>query len=91
MVRLPSALPLIFAGLDIGIVFSILGAVVGEFDRREGGPGIPLVADQLQLRHRRDVRRAGGALRTGPIAHFIIRFAQKRLVFWLEENRVIGA
>ena len=27
----------------------------------------------------------------GLIADFIIRFAQKRLVFWAEENRVIGA
>ncbi|NIP34906.1 MAG: ABC transporter permease subunit, partial [Thermoplasmata archaeon] len=29
-VQLPSALPLIFAGLDLAIVFSVIGAIVGE-------------------------------------------------------------
>ena len=43
MVRLPSALPFIFAGLDIGIVFAILGAVVGEFIGAKEGLGYLLL------------------------------------------------
>ncbi|EFL29283.1 putative ABC transporter, permease protein [Streptomyces himastatinicus ATCC 53653] len=91
MVRLPSALPFIFAGLDIGIVFSILGAVVGEFIGAKEGLGYLL----LQTNYNFDIAGMFAVLVVlsvlGLIAHFIIRFAQKRLVFWAEENRVIGA
>ncbi|WP_234365453.1 ABC transporter permease [Streptomyces sp. RTd22] len=91
MVRLPSALPFIFAGLDIGIVFSILGAVVGEFIGAKEGLGYLL----LQTNYNFDIAGMFAVLVVlsvlGLIAHFIIRFVQKRLVFWAEENRVIGA
>ncbi|MFI0820136.1 ABC transporter permease [Streptomyces sp. NPDC021098] len=91
MVRLPSALPFIFAGLDIGIVFSILGAVVGEFIGAKEGLGYLL----LQTNYTFDIAGTFAVLVVlsvlGLIAHFIIRFAKKRLVFWAEENRVIGA
>ncbi|MFJ1996445.1 ABC transporter permease [Streptomyces asiaticus] len=91
MVRLPSALPFIFAGLDIGIVFAILGAVVGEFIGAKEGLGYLL----LQTNYNFDIAGMFAVLVVlsvlGLIAHFIIRFAQKPLVFWAEENRVIGA
>ncbi|NUT29086.1 MAG: ABC transporter permease [Streptomyces sp.] len=91
MVRLPSALPFVFAGLDIGIVFSILGAVVGEFIGAKEGLGYLL----LQTNYNFDIAAMFAVLAVlsvlGLIAHFIIRFAQRRLVFWSEENRVLGA
>jgi NitT/TauT family transport system permease protein len=91
MVRLPSALPFIFAGLDIGIVFSILGAVVGEFIGAKAGLGYLL----LQTNYNFDIAGMFAVLVVlsvvGLIAHFIIRFAQRKIAFWSEENRVIGA
>lgn len=91
MVRLPSALPFIFAGLDIGIVFSILGAVVAEFIGAKEGLGYLL----LQTNYNFDIAGMFAVLVVlsvlGLIAHFIIRFAQKRFAFWSEENRVVGA
>jgi NitT/TauT family transport system permease protein len=39
MVKLPSALPMIFAGLHIAVIFSILGAIVGEFVGSKKGLG----------------------------------------------------
>src|SRR3712207_8155885 len=33
--RLPGALPFIIAGIDIAIVFSLIGAIVGEFRSEE--------------------------------------------------------
>src|SRR5206468_3517610 len=38
-VTFPNALPFVFAGLDIAIVFSVLGAIVGEFVGSQRGLG----------------------------------------------------
>ncbi|WP_051821463.1 ABC transporter permease [Streptomyces sp. SCSIO 75703] len=90
-VRLPSALPFVFAGLDIGIVFAILGAVVGEFIGAKEGLGYLL----LQTNYNFDIAGMFAVLVVlsvlGLIAHFIIRAAQKRFAFWAEDNTVIGA
>lgn len=91
MVRLPTALPFIFAGLDIGIVFSILGAVVGEFIGAKEGLGYLL----LQSNYNFDIAGMFAVLVVlsviGLIAHFIIRFAQRRIAFWADESQVVGA
>lgn len=91
MVRLPTALPFIFAGLDIGIVFAILGAVVGEFIGAQEGLGYLL----LQTNYNFDIAGMFAVLVVlslmGMFAHLAIRFAQRKVAFWAEENRVIGA
>ncbi len=91
MVRLPSALPFIFAGLDIGIVFAILGAVVGEFIGAKEGLGYLL----LQTNYNFDIAGMFAVLVVlsvmGLLAHFVIRLLQRRLAFWAEETKVIGA
>lgn len=91
MVRLPSAMPFIFAGLDIGIVFAILGAVVGEFIGAQEGLGYLL----LQTNYNFDIAGMFAVLVVlsimGLIAHGIIRFLQRRVAFWAEESRVIAA
>ncbi len=53
MVRLPQALPYIFVGLDVAIVLSVIGAIVGEFVGAQAGPRLPDPAAQLQHRHGR--------------------------------------
>jgi NitT/TauT family transport system permease protein len=89
MVRLPSALPFIFAGLDIGIVFAILGAVVGEFIGAKEGLGYLLLPTNYNF----DIAGMFAVLivlsALGLIAHFFIRALQRRIAFWAEENRVI--
>ncbi|MBN9112041.1 MAG: ABC transporter permease [Pseudonocardia sp.] len=91
MVRLPSAMPFIFAGLDIGIVFAILGAVVGEFIGAKEGLGYLL----LQTNYNFDIAGMFAVLVVlsvlGLLAHFLIRFAQRKIAFWAEESRVIAA
>lgn len=91
MVRLPTALPFIFAGLDIGIVFAILGAVVGEFIGAKEGLGYLL----LQTNYNFDISGMFAVLVVlsvmGLVAHFIIRLLQRRLAFWAEDTKVIGA
>lgn len=89
MVRLPSATPFIFAGLEMGIVFSILGAVVGEFIGAQKGLGNLL----LQANYNFDVAGMFAILLVlsgmGLIAHLILGFIQRRVAFWAEESRVI--
>lgn len=40
LVKFPSALPFIFAGLEMGAAYSVLGAVVGEFVGGQSGMGV---------------------------------------------------
>jgi NitT/TauT family transport system permease protein len=91
MVRLPSALPFIFAGLDIGIVFAILGAVVGEFIGAKEGLGYLL----LQTNYNFDIAGMFAILVVlsvmGLLAHFVIRLVQRKVAFWAEDTKVIGA
>ncbi len=91
MVRLPTALPFIFAGLDIGIVFAILGAVVGEFIGAQAGLGYLL----LQTNYNFDIAGMFAVLVVlsvmGMLAHLLIRFTQRKVAFWAEESQVVGA
>jgi NitT/TauT family transport system permease protein len=43
-IKLPSALPFIFAGLDMASVFSVVGAIVGEFVGSQRGLGMQIMA-----------------------------------------------
>jgi len=47
--KLPSALPYIFAGLNMAIAFSLVGAVVGEFVGAEAGVGVLVMQLGAQL------------------------------------------
>jgi NitT/TauT family transport system permease protein len=91
MVRLPNAMPFIFAGLDIGIVFAILGAVVGEFIGAQEGLGYLL----LQTNYNFDIAGMFAILVVlsvmGMLAHLVILVARRKFAFWAEESRVIGA
>ncbi|MCR1783746.1 ABC transporter permease [Nocardioides carbamazepini] len=90
-VQMPSAMPFIFAGIDIGIVFSILGAVVGEFIGAQEGLGYLL----LQTNYNFDIPGMFAVLVVlsvmGLVAHAVVRLIQRRVTFWAEQSRVIGA
>jgi NitT/TauT family transport system permease protein len=91
MARLPSALPFIFAGLDVGAIFAVLGAVVGEFIGAKEGLGYLL----LNANYNFDIPTMFAVLVVlsviGLLAHMIIRFVQKKVTFWAEDIRVTGA
>src|SRR6202030_4807653 len=40
MLQLPNALPYIFAGLEIAMIFALIGAIVGEFVGAQSGLGM---------------------------------------------------
>jgi NitT/TauT family transport system permease protein len=86
MVRLPSALPMIFAGLNIGIVFSLLGAIVGEFVGSRNGLG-NLV---MQMNSNLDAAGVFAVLvvlsAIGVSLHLMMQYVQRRLLFWHEST-----
>jgi NitT/TauT family transport system permease protein len=48
-VKFPSALPYIFAGLDMAAAFSVVGAIVGEFVGAQAGLGVLILQMEAQL------------------------------------------
>lgn len=90
-VQVKSALPFIFAGLDLGIVFAILGAVVGEFLGAKEGLGYQLL--QANYDFRTDTMFAVLIVLSvlGLIGHAIVKFFQKKFCFWAADHTTIGA
>lgn len=49
IVRIPSALPSVFAGLEMAVILSIVGAIVGEFIGSQEGLGYYIILSQTLL------------------------------------------
>lgn len=81
-VRLPSALPYIFAGLELAAVFSVVGAVVGEFVGAQAGLGTLILSMNSQM----DMAGTFSILvilsLIGIVLHSTLRIVRKRLLFW---------
>jgi len=91
--RLPSALPLIFAGTEIAVVFSVIGAVVGEFVGAQKGLGYLITVWNFKL----DIAGVFAILlvlgAVGMIFHAVIVWLSNRVVFWQgknRENQIVG-
>jgi NitT/TauT family transport system permease protein len=91
LVRFPNALPFVFAGLDIAIVFSVLGAIVGEFVGAQQGLGNLI----LQFNFALDIAGVFAVLILlsvmGVTLHLLMQALQKRIIFWAEPDEVVGA
>ena len=91
-VQFPSALPFIFAGLDMGIVFCVIGAVVGEFVGAQIGLGVLI----LQMNFSMDIAGAFSVLvilsAIGLSLHTIVVYVRRKVIFWApEEQQTFGA
>ena len=93
MVRLPASLPYIFVGLDVAIVLSVIGAIVGEFVGAKAGLGFLI----LQKNFNFDMAGTFVVLIVlsviGVGLHEIVSRVQRRVVFWVDiaGDRVTGA
>jgi NitT/TauT family transport system permease protein len=80
--RLPNALPFIFAGLNTAIVFSVIGAIVGEFVGANRGIGFLILQANFAL----DIAAAFALFVVlsimGVTLHALLQWAQRRIVFW---------
>lgn len=88
MVRFPSALPIIFAGLNIAIIFSLLGAIVGEFLGSRQGLGNAIMQMNVNL----DTAGVFASLfvlsSVGIGLHLFMRAIERKLLFWTEQSRI---
>jgi NitT/TauT family transport system permease protein len=90
-VTFPNALPFVFAGLDIAVVFSVLGAIVGEFVGSQRGLGNLI----LQFNTALDIAGMFAVLlllsALGVALHLVMQAIQRRVIFWAQPDHVIGA
>jgi NitT/TauT family transport system permease protein len=82
LVQLPSALPFVFAGLEMAAAYSVLGAVVGEFVGGQTGLGVLILNRNASL----DISGALAALIILALLGVGLRHSvvalRKRLLFW---------
>lgn len=86
-VRVPTALPYLFAGFETAMLFSAVGAVVGEFMGGNEGLGyITLVSQEL---FRLDEAFSAIVLLAiqGFVLHRLVVIARHRVVFWQSDDR----
>jgi len=90
-VRLPSALPQLFVGLEISVVFALLAAVVMELVAGERGLGVRIQSASATL----DMATVFGAVALlaviGVSASTLLRALRRRLVFWQRETGIVEA
>ena len=67
-VQLPEALPYIFTGLNIGLVLSVLGAIIGEFIGAKVGMGYLI----LQMNYNMDISGMFAALVVLGVVVFVL-------------------
>lgn len=81
-VRIPSALPAIFGGLQIGATTAIIGGIVSEFVAADAGLGF------LMLRYRSGFDTASVwvlifmFLLFGIVSYLFLWYAERKIVFW---------
>jgi len=84
--RVPSALVLIFAGLEIAAVLAVIGAIVGEFVGAQVGLGYLIVTLNFGM----DVPGVFAVLivlsAIGLVMHGLMRFAARHYIFWIQRN-----
>lgn len=81
-VKLPSALPPLFAGLELGIVLSMISAVVAEFLGSLGGLGYRILTYNTSLDMAGQFAAIAVLSVTGYLLHTIVRLIGQRVVFW---------
>ncbi|MGL4668803.1 MAG: ABC transporter permease, partial [Saezia sp.] len=85
-VKIPNALPYFFAGLRMGIVMAITGAVVAEFQGADAGLGYRFLLDFSNFRFA-DAYAAVLALSfMGIFLHTLIGWLRTSVVFWVKPH-----
>ena len=86
-VKLPDAMPVIFAGLKTAIVLAVVGAVVGEFVGAEAGLGHVIKQSEFQL----DVAQTFAVIVLlsiiGIAFFYAIEYLERRALFWTHPPR----
>lgn len=86
-IRLPNALPSMFAGMKVGISFALVGAIVGEFVAGQVGLGAVIMQAQGSF----DSARAFAAIIIlavmGTVLFYLVELAERMLLPWHTSQR----
>jgi NitT/TauT family transport system permease protein len=82
MLQLPSALPYVFAGLEIAMVFALIGAIVAELSNAEKGLGMLMssLTSTMDTTGQFSILFILAIL--GLVLHGLIRLVRRRVLFW---------
>jgi len=82
MLRLPNSLPFVMAGLDVAMIFALIGAIVGEFVGAKRGLGMLIQSMNFTM----DVSGQFSVLLilsvVGLLLNRCIQLIRKRVLFW---------
>jgi NitT/TauT family transport system permease protein len=91
-VRFPSALPYIFAGLDMAAVLAVVGAVVGEFVGAQRGLGTLILSMNAQMDTAGTFSVFIILSIVGVVIYQTLRIIERRILFWSGDSmHVIGS
>ena len=84
--RVPNALPYVFAGLELGVVFALVGAIVAEFVGAKAGLGNRILQynEQFNIAGMFAVLMVLAA--TGMLMHGAVSWLRRHLLFWSERH-----
>jgi NitT/TauT family transport system permease protein len=86
-IRLPNALPSIFAGLKVGISFAFIGAIVGEFVASQSGLGYVVVSAQASF----DTPKMFAAILllalVGSVLFYAVEWIERLVIPWHVSHR----
>lgn len=85
-VRVPNALPYVFAGLELGVVFALVGAIVAEFVGAKAGLGNRI----LQYNEQFNIAGMFGVLLVlagaGMVMHRAVGLLKHRVLYWIDRH-----
>lgn len=84
LVQLPSALPFIFSGINVAVVFVLLGSIVGEFVGAKEGLGTLILYANENLDTARTFSILAMLAALGFALHTVVGLLRRRLLFWAE-------
>lgn len=82
MLRMPGAMPFIFAGLEVAMMLSLIGAIVAEFVGAQKGLGVLLMSMTFTMDAAGQFSVLFILSLLGLLLHTIIVVIRKRLLFW---------
>lgn len=91
MVKLPNALPYIFAGLNVAATLSVIGAIVGEFLGADRGLGYIVLSAGLQLNMGTVFAAIVIMALIATSMSVVIQFLERKIIFWRSPMGIGGA
>ena len=90
-IKLPTALPFLLAGANLGIIMAMLSVIVGEFVGANRGLGYLIVTQSTRM----DMAGVMGAIfylsAAGVLFHYGLQYLRRRLLFWSAGSEVAGS